>query len=963
MLVPPRIQNAISKDALLSATVNAAIHATTDLISDRPEFFPEYTDHGPSHNTAVLETALDLLTEDALELFSNADYAALALAVLLHDCGMHITGPMFVSLVSPENNLVSRLDRTTWNHLWREFLLEAKRFDGRKLVSLFGTSEPIAEPPGDPANYTLKDRLLIGEFLRRHHPRLAHEISIYGLPGLANDRIEVIPKNSGDLAEISGIIARSHGMTLRSACDIFAEFFHEREFQRVHLPVVAASLRIADFLQIQPERAPRSNLLIKKLHSPFSSGEWKVHQSVRNITPADKDPEAIFVDANPESIATYLKFKEWAQGFQAELDKTWAALGEVYGRFTAQGFDRFRLKLRRIRTSIDDEESFASRSKFLPRKIAFEASSADLLSLLVEPLYGDRPEVGLRELIQNSVDAVLEREHIEGRSSVRQIAGYDADVLVYIENGPNGTVNVVIEDSGIGMDAEVLQNYFLRAGASFRQSPRWKSTFMDSHGKVSVARTGRFGIGALAAFLLGPRIQVETRRLGSTSGLKFVASLDADAIEVEKCDRPVGTRISVSIEVDKRDSVSRLFDERSNLWDWYCKKHPRLLRLGGAGVELEAGFQFSEDDSWVAIDIPKYKEVFWSHKAVRRGKYDSDTNALYCNGMFVEELSELGNLDLILPDREIAPDVSIACPSLLVTDHDGHLPLNLQRYGLSQADEELSAALRTSMAMDLLVEAFALAPELSPFAGWDGSESRERLISATFSRRGIRYWREKRSPWCWEDDGWKLADVSLALRKPYILVVYDAINLSSVHTTELLTDVSVVWQSMNISSNNFLDLKDYFRDLIYDDFWGRGNLGVYGGGLDFRLVYSLSAHSKLQSGRLPKYLTGFFSACANCSDRFASITCGDAQHPLLDILQSTISGSSASPLSFAFCRGENSVSHGESHVLARLWHEYFRGQSIPVKYTDRLEKFPNFVREFGDRIRYYRKVLSEREID
>ena len=74
-----------------------------------------------------------------------------------------------------------------------------------------------------------------------------------------------------------------------------------------------AALRIADYLQIQPERAPKSLLKLHKLRSPFSVGEWRVHQSVRNITSAGDDPEAIFVDAKPDDVATFLNVQALGQ--------------------------------------------------------------------------------------------------------------------------------------------------------------------------------------------------------------------------------------------------------------------------------------------------------------------------------------------------------------------------------------------------------------------------------------------------------------------------------------------------------------------------------------------------------------------------------------------------------------------------------------------------------------------------
>ena len=47
--------------------------------------------------------------------------------------------------------------------------------------------------------------LLIGEFVRRHHGRLAHEIALFGFPGLSSDEFPVLAKSISPLANLSGL--------------------------------------------------------------------------------------------------------------------------------------------------------------------------------------------------------------------------------------------------------------------------------------------------------------------------------------------------------------------------------------------------------------------------------------------------------------------------------------------------------------------------------------------------------------------------------------------------------------------------------------------------------------------------------------------------------------------------------------------------------------------------------------
>jgi molecular chaperone HtpG len=117
--------------------------------------------------------------------------------------------------------------------------------------------------------------------------------------------------------------------------------------------------------------------------------------------------------------------------------------------------------------------------------------------------------VGVRELTQNAVDAVCEPKawcatHGKSVDSL-DLPEQDGDVLIEFIKRENGTWVLRVRDRGIGMQSITIQNYFLRAGASFRRSTEWAKEFLDEQGKPRVARAGRFGIGAFAVFLLARR--------------------------------------------------------------------------------------------------------------------------------------------------------------------------------------------------------------------------------------------------------------------------------------------------------------------------------------------------------------------------------------------------------------------------------------------------------------------------
>ena len=105
--------------------------------------------------------------------------------------------------------------------------------------------------------------------------------------------------------------------------------------------------------------------------------------------------------------------------------------------------------------------------------------------------------------MQNAVDACNARKYIAESRGEEYFPLVKIDIA---EDAANKTCIMKITDNGIGMDEDILLNYFLKAGSSFRKSTIWQKTFLDDEGHAQVQRSGKFGIGVLAAFLLGVKI-------------------------------------------------------------------------------------------------------------------------------------------------------------------------------------------------------------------------------------------------------------------------------------------------------------------------------------------------------------------------------------------------------------------------------------------------------------------------
>ena len=680
ILIPDRLAELLRRDRTLDADVKKSLDELEPWLEaggKRPTFFPDYTDHSVQHIQEVLETAVSLIRDEAWPALTPGDAAVLVLSTLLHDSAMHLTREGFEALVRPGTRWtpIDGFGDKPWPQLWADFCLEARRFDQRRLTDLFGDAEPVQIPELDHLKLDDGARRLIGEFVRRHHPRLAHETARHGAPGHADEPLRI--HGNGEIVDLAGLVARSHGLSARACLPYLKQHFGSRtDPLGVHAVFLIALLRVADYLQIQAGRAPERTLKVHKIRSPYSAVEWKLHASVRDIRRHEEDTEAVYVRAKPEDVETYLRLKGWLSGLQGEIDASWAVLGEVYSR-QGEGMDRLGMKVRRVFSNLDDEREFTRSAAFLPRHVRFTTSGADLLKLLIFPLYGNRPEIGVRELIQNAVDAVREFDNLRERGVLAHVSSpavQGTGVVVKLLKDEGGDWWLTITDRGIGMTPEVVSDFFLKAGASFRNSSDWQSLFWSGPHKSHILRIGRFGIGTLAAFLLGESLEVVTRHAGADEkeGLSFTASLDTDPIQIHRCTAPAGTTIRIKLFPAAAEKLLK----RTENWDWYCLEHPAVTRMVEDTTLRQAYRVPTPDstlpDSWHHVTVPGYEAILWTY---------GGAPTLCHNGIHVSFSHETGvSASQILETNNLG--ISFRAPKIAIFDSGAKFLENLQRTAL-----------------------------------------------------------------------------------------------------------------------------------------------------------------------------------------------------------------------------------------------------------------------------------------
>ena len=281
---------------------------------------------------------------------------------------------------------------------------------------------------------------------------------------------------------------------------------------------VAVLLRTADAAHLDERRAPGFLIALRRPEG-ISEIHWRFQNHL--LKPCIPDDRLIYTTSRPfsgEEADAWWLCEETLRTVDRGLQQSDALLYDLSRpRLRAKGVAGTESPLRL--------QGYIEVSGWVPVDARLHVSNvADLVRRLGgEQLYGDKPYVALRELIQNASDGVRARRVLQnlpadwGRVTVR--LGRD-EQGAWIE----------VEDTGIGMSRAVLTGPLLDFGTTY-----WGSTFMREEHEGLWAKgfepAGRFGIGFFSVFMLGHRVRVITRRYEygqrDTEVLEFRTGLEA----------------------------------------------------------------------------------------------------------------------------------------------------------------------------------------------------------------------------------------------------------------------------------------------------------------------------------------------------------------------------------------------------------------------------------------------------
>lgn len=274
----------------------------------------------------------------------------------------------------------------------------------------------------------------------------------------------------------------------------------------------------------------------------------------------------------------------------------------------------------------------------------YQEASVDLagiVQMLGDSLYS-RPEVAVRELIQNASDAILRRRIELGDEAFSPAIALSADP---------GAGTITVEDNGAGLTDAEIETHLARIGAGATRGLRAASG--------DLGLIGKFGLGFLTAYMIGRKVELFTTPAAAPGrGFHFVSDNGLRYIVTETAPGPVGARVVVHL-----NDACRRFAEPDRLEDvvaGYCRLMTTPIRVqGGPPINLEPpwraaepgepelrrrrrGFAFAErlEPTFeplcvIAVDAPAAQGLLWLHDASTYGGADNRWLQVYVRGMMV----------------------------------------------------------------------------------------------------------------------------------------------------------------------------------------------------------------------------------------------------------------------------------------------------------------------------------------
>lgn len=545
--------------------IEAALRPVLSNIEDilqRADTSPEdFTLHDAEHSFRVAQNIGRIIPQNTLSALSVYELALLLLSSYVHDIGM-TPESMHVRihheyLITGEDDLLSEKDQEEFQN-WLDFYYS-------------GIVPPLIREKPSVDSLSEASRI-ITHFSRDKHVR-------WGADWINSN---ISPSTLGsyqEWIEDLSVLCQSHG---EGKDYLLSERFDTRMVGAhghfLNLRYLALALRVADILDIDPERTPAVIFQHRDI-SPESVIFWKKDHAISSSLVNNQ----VRFSARPKSAAIHRAIDDTIGQINRELElalfvKTSKPLDKYLDQDTHHSWEL-------LPKVIEDVQPFEQSYEYING--AFRPNTEKLLGLLSGvALYGN-PLVAIRELLQNAFDSVHERIAYQrllkpDPSSVEleEILAEEINIEIRLEIDQSDDAWLICRDDGIGMTKAIIENHLLVSGTETRPDLIELERKCIKAG-FELSRTGEFGIGVLSYFMIGDHVVIHTKRafedpkyemtgwLFQTSGIGSFGELRRDA----ECS--LGTEIRLHIRDDIiQDDPSGWYEQIANYIQENVSKSP-----------------------------------------------------------------------------------------------------------------------------------------------------------------------------------------------------------------------------------------------------------------------------------------------------------------------------------------------------------------------------------------------------
>lgn len=380
------------------------------ILSNIPQFMPEYTLHDIDHCINILNIIGDILP-NKVEL-NVVELQILIYAVLLHDIGMVINSEEALKLK----------EGAEFSKITQEF-----------------------------ENSVSEDEILT-ELIRRTHVKRSLDYVDKFKNDFSTYKID-FSFNSIDISGWIKNVIESHELPVSKLTDTIKYPLDTLiDSYKVNVQFLAILLRLGDILDFDITRTPYFLFKHIGLKNKTSIEEWQKHQAIQGRTYA---PEGIRFEAKPKTIQTHRKIESFIGWIEFERKESLKLLESNLNK------DNYFLELsKEIQINIQPDGY-----EYTKLEINFDYEK--VLNILMGTELYDNVDIFLRELIQNSYDACKYYKDKYEKSKDEFSAVYEPKIIINYNSSEN---TLEIRDNGIGIDEDTFRNYVIKIGQSFYKS-------------------------------------------------------------------------------------------------------------------------------------------------------------------------------------------------------------------------------------------------------------------------------------------------------------------------------------------------------------------------------------------------------------------------------------------------------------------------------------------------------------